>query len=89
MTKRKQSIPDSYRWPQAFNNLEASSLLVDSQGWKLVEADLQNLLDSLVYDVVHETKTMELTNFYRGQIAVLERVLGLRQELEGWKQEHK
>jgi hypothetical protein len=38
-----------------------------------------------VYDVIHKTPTMEATNFFRGQIAVLERFVTLPDELAEWK----
>jgi hypothetical protein len=39
---------------------------------------------ALEFDVVHNTPTMELTNFCRGQIAVLERMRDLPEELKEW-----
>ncbi len=47
--------------------------------------DLEALRLALEYDVIHNTPTMELTNFCRGQIAVLERMRTLPQELEEWE----
>jgi len=38
-----------------------------------------------VFDVVHNTMTIEQTNFFRGQIAVLERFVTLPDELAEWK----
>jgi len=51
-------------------------------------ADLEALRVSLEYDVVHVTPTMELTNFCRGQIAVLERMRDLPGELREWIEAH-
>jgi len=47
------------------------------------------LREALEYDVIHNTPTMELTNFCRGQIAVLERMRDLPEELAEWKKEHR
>ena len=77
---------DSLRWPKLFANLEAAQAAVQSQGFSLILEDLQALRETLEYDVIHTTNTMELTNFYRGQIAVLERLRDLPTELAEWKQ---
>jgi hypothetical protein len=52
-------------------------------------ADLETLREALEYDVIHTTPTMELTNFFRGQIAVLERLRDLPDELAEWKKGHR
>ena len=49
-------------------------------------ADLEALRVALEYDVIHNTPTMELTNFCRGQIAVLERMRDLADELREWSE---
>jgi hypothetical protein len=54
-----------------------------------LQADLEMLREALEYDVIHNTPTMELTNFCRGQIAVLERMRDLPEELAEWKKEHR
>ena len=90
---KKKSVQDSFRWPGAFSNPEACSLLADQPGWKLVVADLQALADSLQYKVVHQVPvSMEQVaqqNFERGQIAALERILEFEQELAEWKKARK
>jgi hypothetical protein len=55
---------------------------------KMLE-DLETLRLALEYDVIHVTPTMELTNFCRGQIAVLERMRELPQDLKDWKESHR
>ena len=52
-------------------------------------ADLRLLRLALEYDVIHNTPTMELTNFCRGQIAVCERVETVASELDEWEKEHR
>jgi hypothetical protein len=76
---------ESVRWPKLFANLDRASSLVQNQGWADLLADLEALRLALEYDVIHNTPTMELTNFCRGQIAVLERLRDLPEELQEWK----
>jgi hypothetical protein len=87
--KRKQQQPDSIRWPNLFAKVEEAQLLVRTPGFLTMLADLEVLREALEYDVIHTTPTMELTNFFRGQIAVLERLQDLPEELAEWKKEHR
>ena len=52
-------------------------------------ADLEELRLALEYDVIHNTPTMELTNFCRGQVAVLERLRDLPEDLREWRETHR
>lgn len=93
MPRNKKQPPnlqsDSFRWPKIFGNVEVASALVDSAGWIAMEQEWQEQLDTLTYKVVHNTTTMEQTNFLRGQIAFCEMMLGFREELAEWKKEHR
>jgi hypothetical protein len=62
---------------------------VQHPGFLKMLEDLEILRSALEYDVIHVTPTMELTNFCRGQIAVLERLCDLPQELQEWKENHR
>jgi hypothetical protein len=63
--------------------------LVQTPGFRTLLADLEILREALEYDVIHTTPNMELTNFFRGQIAILERLRDLPEELAEWKKEHR
>lgn len=80
---------DSVRWPSLFADLEAAQSLVQSKGFLRMQADLEVLRQALEYDVIHNTTTMELTNFCRGQIAVLERLRDLPDDLHAWRETHR
>jgi len=62
---------------------------VDHPHFPALVADLRLLRLALEYDVIHNTTTMELTNFLRGQIAVCERVETVAVELDEWQKEHR
>jgi len=91
--KQPQPLTDSLRWPQLFRDPELAALLCQAPGWvKLVE-DCQAKAEDLRYKIVHKVPTtndatIEQT-FQRGQIAVLEDLIGLEAELKEWRQSHK
>lgn len=87
--RRQQQHADSVRWPQLFANTEVADALVQTPGFRTLLADLEILREALEYDVIHTTPNMELTNFFRGQIAILERLRDLPEELAEWKKEHR
>jgi hypothetical protein len=92
MPKRPRSnnqTHDSVRWPSLFADQEAAQSLVHQAGFLKMLEDLEALRQALEYDVIHNTPTMEFTNFCRGQIAVLERMRDLPQELQEWKASHR
>jgi hypothetical protein len=62
---------------------------VQQAGFLKMLEDLEELRQALEYDVIHTTPTMELTNFCRGQIAVLERLRDLPEELREWCENHR
>lgn len=80
------SPQDSVRWRTLFANVEQAQSLVDNPAFQKMLADLLELEEALVSDVVHNTHTIELTNFFRGQIAILERLRELPLELKDWKE---
>lgn len=82
---RSSNLPtDSLRWPNLFADVEQAQSLVQHPAFPRLLADLASLRVALEFDVVHNTPTMELTNFCRGQIAVLERMRDLPEELKEW-----
>jgi hypothetical protein len=87
--KRRQGQSDSIRWPNLFANQEEAQSLVQTPGFRTMLTDLEILREALEYDVIHTTPNMELTNFFRGQIAILERLRDLPEELAEWKKEHR
>ena len=96
MPSRKRRPPqdpnqptDSRRWPTLFADLEACQSLVQQPGFQKMLEDLEELRLALEYDVIHNTPTMELTNFLRGQIAVLERLRDLPEDLREWRETHR
>jgi len=93
MPKRRKVDPnqptDSRRWPLLFADADQAQSLVQHPSFLRMLADLEELRVSLEYDVIHNTPTMELTNFCRGQIAVLERMRDLPEELREWTEVHR
>lgn len=85
---RSSQQTDSRRWPNLFADVEQAQSLVQHPAFLRLQADLEMLREVLEYDVIHNTPTMELTNFCRGQIAVLERLRDVSEELNDWKKEH-
>ena len=83
------SPQDSKRWPNFFADPAAARSLVDHPHFPALVADLRLLRLALEYDVIHNTSTMELTNFCRGQIAVCERAEGLETDLKSWEEQHR
>ena len=91
--KAGESIPESLRWPNALDNLEASQSLVAQRGWANLLLDLRALHGELCHRVVHEIKpTAEgqaEQNFQRGQVAILERLLEFEAEMKEWQESRK
>lgn len=84
---RNSNLPtDSQRWPSLFADVAQALSLVQHPAFPRMLADLETLRVALEYDVIHNTPTMELTNFCRGQIAVLERLRDLSDELREWSE---
>jgi hypothetical protein len=84
--RRQEQQSDSLRWPKLFANQAVAQSLVQTPGFLAMLDDLQTLRETLEFDVIHNTPTMELTNFHRGQIAVLERMRDLADELHDWQE---
>lgn len=83
------SIQESLRWPNLFSNLDQAQSLVGNPAWSKLSSDLDVLRVGLEYRLIHDLKSMEEINFFRGQIAILENLLGLPAELAEWKQSHR
>jgi len=90
--KQSQQV-DSFRWPSLFTDAEIVALLFNNPAWPKLVADCQAKAEDLRYKIVHKVPTtndatIEQT-FQRGQIAVLEDLIGLEAELKEWRQTHK
>ena len=89
MQKRQQQF-ESLRWPNVFHDEELSALLFSTQAWPKLILDCQGKLQDLTYKVVHDlptTSEAQITQaFYRGQVAVLEDIIGLESELKEWRE---
>ena len=98
MPKRKveHNLPtqeNSLRWPALFRDPELAALLFLAPAWQSLVQDCQAKAEDLRYKIVHKVPTtndatIEQT-FQRGQIAVLEDLIGLEAELKEWRQSHK
>ena len=93
--KAEQSLPtlESLRWPTLFRDPELAALLFPAPAWQSLVQDCQAKAEDLRYKIVHKVPTtndatIEQT-FQRGQIAVLEDLIGLEAELKEWRQTHK
>lgn len=84
-----QTPTDSRKWPNLFAVPSQARSLVEHPAFPRLVADLMVLREALVFDVIHNTTTMEATNFARGHIAVCDRVAELSDDLTMWEQEHR
>lgn len=95
MAKKKESVSslDSLRWPLLFRDPEEAGLLCQGQAWEKLVADCQAKAEDLRYKIIHNvpsTKDAEVVQtFQRGQIAVLEDIIGFEAELKEWRAAHK
>ena len=96
MPKRKVDLltqENSWRWRALFHDPELAALLFQAPGWAKLVEDCQAKAEDLRYKIVHKVPTtndatIEQT-FQRGQIAVLEDLIGLEAELKEWRAAHK
>ena len=81
---------ESLRWPRQFAGraVEESQFLVDSPAWAAMEAEWADQEADLLSRLRHDRSHLH-DEFYRGQLATLEMMLGFREELADWKKEHK
>ena len=85
--KDSNQMQDSVRWPRQFANLAASQSLVDHPAWAEMEAEWADQAADLTFRLVHDRAHLH-DDFYRGQLAILEMMLGFRAELKDWKENH-
>ena len=95
MAKRRKDLPNpiqgSVRWPRQFDNpaaVERSQSLVDSPAWAEMEAEWADQEADLLSRLRHD-RSHEHDDFYRGQLATLEMMLGFRKDLADWKADHR
>jgi len=95
MPKRKISPNqplESIRWPQLFRDPEAVDLLYLGQAFPRLVEDCRVRVADLRHKIVHNVPTSDeavaIQNFQRGQIAALEDIIGLEQEVKEWKEQH-
>ena len=84
---------NSLRWPLLFRDPEAAGLLFLAEGWQRLVEDCQAKAEDLRYKIIHNVPSTEdarvVQNFQRGQVAILEDIIGLESELKEWRQNHK
>ena len=91
--RRNQNQPlESIRWPQLFQDPEAVDLLFLGQAFPRLVEDCRVRAEDLRHKIVHKVPTSDeavaIQNFQRGQIAALEDIIGLEQEVKEWKEQH-
>jgi hypothetical protein len=90
--KNQQQLIESFRWPTLFQDPEAVDLLFLGQAFPKLVEDCRRKAEDLRHKIVHKIPTTDeavaIQNFERGQIAALEDIIGLKQELKEWKENH-
>jgi len=97
MPKRKAdnllTPENSSRWPLLFRDPEAAGLLFQGQAWANLLADCQAKAEDLRYKIIHNVPSTEdarvIQIFQRGQVAILEDIIGLETELKEWRAQRK
>jgi hypothetical protein len=96
MARRKtdrEPIQDSLRWPTSFANAERMQLLVASEAWQAVVADLRQHHQEQAFKITHEvpktTEDVMQQNFERGRLAGWEWILEFEEELQEWREQSK